>query len=73
MQTGVKTPKDSHVESQTRRPTQQPTGMKSKETDTSRVKSGGKTYDVDNASNIDDVNVYEEDDSAIPQVGDLLG
>lgn len=72
MQTGVKTPKDSHVESQTRKSTQQPAGMKSKEADTSRVKSGGRAYNFNNVSNIDDVTVYEGNDPAVPQVGEFL-
>lgn len=72
LQTDVKTPKDSHVESQTRRPTQQPTGIKSKEADTSQVKSGGRVHNFNNMSNTDDVTVYEENESKVPQIGEFL-
>lgn len=72
LQTDVKTPKDSHVESQTRKPTQQPTGMKSKQADTSQAKSGGRAHNFNNVSNIDDVTVYEGNESEVPQVGEFF-
>lgn len=66
LQTGVKATKDSRVEPQTKRPTQQ-TGVKSKQSEISQAKSGGRTYDLNDVSNIDDVIVYEENEPAVSQ------
>lgn len=63
MQTGVKATKDLRVEPQTRRQTE----IKTKQSDTSRAKSGGKAYDLSNISNMDDIIIYEEDESTVLQ------
>jgi len=64
LQTGVKAVKDLHVESQAKRPIQQ-TKMETKQSDSSQ------SYNekvLNNISNIDDITVYEENDSVELQI-----
>ncbi|EFN80293.1 hypothetical protein EAI_10809 [Harpegnathos saltator] len=65
-------PKDPRLQSQTRKPTQQSTGIRRKEADTSGAKSEGRAYNFNNVSSADDVTVHEENDSVVLQVGEFL-